>query len=59
MYDLLHDTEIPLGLGMALAENVDALSRFSQLTAQQRQAFLGKCKAVTSKAEMQNLVRTL
>lgn len=50
---------IPLGLGMALAQNGDALKRFAQLPPGERQAIIDRAHGVHSKEEMSLLVREL
>ena len=51
--------EVPLGLGMALAENTAALTRFAALSPQQRQELIHQAHGVQSKEEMQQLVASL
>ena len=48
--------DLPLGFGMALAQNVGALERFSKLTASQQQALIARAKNVSSREEMDALV---
>ena len=57
--DLLSDNELPLGLGMALARNTEALDRFAAMTPEQQQRIIDRTHAVESKAEMQQLVRQI
>ena len=51
--------ELPLGFGMALAQNEAAMKRFEALSDAEKQAFLGQTDAVQSKQEMQMLVDSL
>lgn len=51
--------ELPLGFGMALAQNEAAMKRFEALSDAEKQAFLGRTDAVQSKHEMQMLVDSL
>lgn len=51
--------ELPLGLGMALAQNERALRRFSALPETQKQQFLARTHEVSSKSEMRALVDSL
>lgn len=51
--------ELPLGLGMALAQNEKAMRRFSALSESQRQQFLARTHETSSKAEMRALVDSL
>lgn len=46
------NTEIPLGFGMALAQNTKALERFSALSHERRAALIAGARAVHSKEEM-------
>lgn len=54
--DLLKNTEIPLGLGMALAENLNALNEFSALSDEQKQSVIFKTHQIQSKQEMHSFV---
>ena len=51
--------ELPLGFGFALAQDPGAMERFAALTEAERQAYLDKACAVSSKGEMQALVSQL
>ncbi|HHU22923.1 MAG TPA: hypothetical protein GXZ52_05830 [Clostridiales bacterium] len=51
--------DVPLGLGMALAQNTTALERFASLSPSQKEAVLRKAGQVNSKQEMQFLVQEL
>ena len=50
---------IPLGFGMALAQNPDAMDVFSGLTAEQRQRVLDKTSRIRSREEMRSYVDSL
>ena len=50
---------IPLGFGMALAQNPDAMDVFSGLTQAQREQVLAKSRRIRSKAEMRSYVDSL
>jgi len=52
-------TELPLGFGMALAQNEAAMHRFESLTETEKQAVLRQVHNVHSKAEMRQLVSGL
>lgn len=56
---LLSDGEIPMGLGMALAKNPEALQAFSALPPEGRAAVIGRTHEVHSKREMEQLVREI
>ena len=57
----INDTEkgVPLGLGMALAQNNEALSRFAELSRQQRQHIIDRTHNISSKKEMKSFVDNL
>ena len=48
--------DIPLGLGMALAKNVDAMNYFSSLSKSQQQDVIKKTHQFNSMNEMQSYV---
>lgn len=56
---LLNNDEIPLGLGMALAQNMDAMRVFSSLSESSRQSVIDRSRQVNSKQEMEHLVSGL
>lgn len=51
--------EMPLGFGFALAQNPQAMEKFSNLPKAEQTAILQKAHAVSSKSEMQSLVNDL
>lgn len=51
--------ELPLGLGMALAQNEDAMRCFEALSQEEKQAVVRKAHAAASKREMEALVAGL
>lgn len=51
--------ELPLGLGMALAQHPDALQKFAALPEAERQAVIDGAHAVRSKEEMRSYVERL
>ena len=51
--------ELPLGFGMALAQNEQAMQVFEAMTDAQKRAVLEQTHAVTSRREMQQLVSEL
>lgn len=51
--------ELPMGFGMALVKNEQALQKFTQMTEPQKQDILAKTHQIESKAEMQALVNQL
>jgi hypothetical protein len=53
------DRSVPLGLGMALAQNSGALSRFAGLPLDERQAIIERTHSIGSKKEMKSFVDNL
>lgn len=51
--------ELPLGFGMALAQNEEAMNRFEQMSDAEKQRFIAKTHNVKSKQEMHMLVNSL
>ena len=51
--------ELPLGFGMALAQNEQAMQVFEAMTDAQKRAVLEQTHTVTSRREMQQLVSGL
>ena len=50
---------VPLGFGMALAQNPDAMDVFSGLSPEQREQVLKKTHRIRSRAEMRSYVDSL
>ena len=50
---------LPLGLGMALAQNEAAMKRFESMTEPEKQALIQRTHQVKSNREMQQLVNRL
>ncbi|MGN1347296.1 MAG: hypothetical protein ACI4V1_10970 [Eubacteriales bacterium] len=48
--------EMPLGLGMALAQNPSALDRFAQLNEEEKHELIGSVHGIRSKEEMRAFV---
>lgn len=51
--------KVPIGFGMALAMNPPALSAYSAMTEEQKQAIMNKAHNVRSEKEMHDLVASL
>lgn len=51
--------DVPLGFGMALSKNVDAMEAFAKLSETERQSVINKARSVQSKQEMQQFVNSL
>ncbi len=50
---------LPLGFGMALAQNVDAMEYFSALPKQKQEEIIGHTHQIDSKQEMHAYVQSL
>jgi hypothetical protein len=50
---------IPLGFGMALAQNSEAMNYFASLNEQSKQDVINNCHGVQSKSEMRQYVSSL
>ncbi len=55
----LFSGDIPMGFGMALAENLDAMQYFSNLPRDRQQSIIAQTKSIASKEEMQRFVNSL
>lgn len=51
--------KVPLGFGMALAMNVNALNAYSGMPEAQRQAILNKAHKARSQQEMNEIVNSI
>ena len=51
--------ELPLGFGMALAQNEQAMHAFEAMTEEQKRSVIERTHTVTSRREMQQLVSGL
>ncbi len=51
--------ELPLGLGMALAQNLQAMHHFTSLSREQQQAIIDQTHAIGSKKEMRSFVNNM
>lgn len=58
MESLLSSNEIPIGLGMALAENVQAMEYFSSLSDKDKRRIIEHTHDIKSKREMQEYVNS-
>lgn len=52
-------SELPMGFGMALVQQPDAMQRFATMSQAQKEEILAKVKTVQSKKEMQSLVSSI
>lgn len=55
----MNNFELPLGLGMALAQNEQAMQKFENMNDSEKRAFVEKTHSVSSKSEMRSLVNSL
>lgn len=56
MENLVDGKGIPMGLGMALAQNLDAMNYFSSLGNEKQQEIINHTHEIRSKNEMQQFV---
>ncbi len=57
--NLLGSGDIPMGLGMALAKNLEAMNAFTALSPEGKAAVIARTHSVQSKKEMEQLVREI
>lgn len=55
----MDETKLPVGFGMALAMNQDAMHAFASMPDARQNAVLEKARSISSKSEMQQLVMSL
>jgi len=55
----MKDFDLPLGFGMALAQNELAMAKFESMSEAEKQTLIQKTHSVTSKKEMRALVDSL
>jgi len=53
----MEPNDLPLGLGMALAQDTVAMERFATLPEAEKQAIVDRAHAVRSKAEMRAFIQ--
>ncbi len=51
--------DLPMGFGMALAQNTEAMRSFCHMPQEKQQEVLAKAHAVRSKAEMKALIKSI
>ena len=59
MTNYVNGPEIPMGLGMALAENLNAMEYFASLSPAQQQAVIERTHQIRSNQEMRSFVQSL
>lgn len=57
--NILNNEQIPVGLSMALAENLSAMEKFGKMTDAQREEIIRRSKNAESKQEMRSIVSEL
>ncbi len=55
----MEKSDMPVGLGMALAMNTEAMQRFSQLSESRQQEIINGTHSIASKKEMQQYVQNI
>ena len=55
----MEKNEMPVGLGMALAMNPEAMQKFASLTETKKQEIINGTHTVSSKAEMKQYVENI
>lgn len=58
MPNTIHFTELPLGLGMALAQNTEAMYHFCSMDADKQREIISYTKQIRSKEEMREFVKS-
>lgn len=51
--------DLPMGLGMALVQNVSAMERFAELSPDEQRQIIDQTHTINSKSEMQSFVQSL
>ena len=59
MNNYVNGSEMPMGLGMALAQDLNAMNRFASLSGAEQQAIIAHTHSIDSKEEMQAYVQSL
>lgn len=56
MKNFAEGPDMPIGLGLAMAQNLDAMNRFATLTLQQKQQMIEHTHQINSRKEMKAFV---
>ena len=59
MQNTIPDGELPLGLGLAMAQRPEAMERFAALPEAEREALVNRARGARSKQEMRACVDAL
>lgn len=57
--NFVNGKDIPMGFGMALARNSEAMTRFSAMTEAQRREIISGTHGIRSKSEMRSYVEKI
>ena len=57
MQNFAEGKDMPLGLGMALAQNINAMEKFSALPEEQQQQMIAHVHEINSRKEMRSYVQ--
>lgn len=52
-------TEVPIGFGMALAQNEEAMNAFAMMTKEEKQTIWNKAHSAQSEQEMHQIVNSI
>lgn len=55
----MKQNEMPMGFGMALAQNMEALNKFAELSEIQKREIINSTHSVNSKEDMKKLVNKI
>lgn len=56
---LLNDDAVPIGFGMALAQNLNAMKRYSAMSEAEKEEVLNRARDAKSRNEMESLINSL
>ena len=59
MQNYAGNLEIPVGLGVALARNMEAMNHFARLSKEEQQSVIERTRLLRSNEEIQKLVQSL
>ncbi|NLO45696.1 MAG: hypothetical protein GX107_04230 [Clostridiales bacterium] len=59
MTNSAQDLDMPLGLGLALSQDLEAMNRFAALPKEEQQRVISHTDSIKSKSEMRAFVRSL
>lgn len=59
MANLANGKQMPLGLGMAMSKNLDAMNYFSTLDSEKQSQIIDHTHEINSKKEMQSFVNSM